>query len=234
MELGLACAPQEILQCVNNSSETPLEHTAATRSLHRGAGIMHQKGCSRMDLRKVKPFRRTGCPAVAWAKGVLEHPPNTEQIQGKVCVNQVNVLRMSTELSVLSPGNFTQFLPCFHKLSLLLEAAGIRMKKSISSFNPQKISVKPCTRDSLIHQRWQKLCSDFLSPSRSLPPACSTARGFSGIRRSSPFPLPPFSFTPAAIPLPLKPVSSSCQRERNDKSIQRKRKTERSQASCVT
>lgn len=107
VELGLACAPQEILQCVNNSSETPLEHTAATRSLHRGAGIMHQKGCSRMDLRKVKPFRRTGCPAVAWAKGVLEHPPNTEQIQGKVCVNQVNVLRMSTELSVLSPGNFT-------------------------------------------------------------------------------------------------------------------------------
>lgn len=28
-------------------------------------------------------------------------------------------------------------------------------------FNPQKISVKPCTRDSPIHQRWWKMCSDF-------------------------------------------------------------------------
>lgn len=143
-------------------------------------------------------------------------------------------MRMSTKLSVLSPGNFTQIFSCFHKLLLLLEAAEIRTKKGISHTNPQKISIKPRTGDSLIHHRWWKLCSDFLSPSLSQPSACSKARGFWGISRSSPFPLPHCSFSPAAIPLPLKSVSFSCQRERNDKSIQRKRKTERSQASCVT
>ena len=48
--------------------------------------------------------------------------------------------------------------------------------------------------------------------------------------RNGPFPLPHFSFAPAAIPLPLKSVIFSCQRERNEKSIQRKRKTEKAQA----
>lgn len=144
------------------------------------------------------------------------------------------MLRMSTELSLLHPGNFTQLFSCFYKLSLLLEAAGIRTKKGISVLTLRKsvlslaLGTAPYTRDG------GKCVQIFLSTSLNQPSACSKARGSSGISRSSPFPLPHCSFTLAAFPLPLKSVSFSCQRERNDKSIQRKRKTERSQPSCVT
>jgi len=48
-----------------------------------------------------------------------------------------------------------------------------------------------------------------------------------GTSRASPFPLPHCSFTPAAIPQPLKPVISSRQRKWNDKSIQKKKKTQK-------
>lgn len=129
---------------------------------------------------------------------------------------------------MLSPGNITCIFSCFHKLPLLLESAGVRMKKGLLRFDTRKISVKPCTRDNLYSPEMAEMffiCDRFSSLSQSLSlqqhlflPGQRVLR----YQQEQPFPLPHFSFTPAAIPLPLESVIFSCQRERNDKSIQRK------------
>lgn len=144
VELGLACAPREMLQCVNSSSETP-QGKQQQQGLYTEVLVL----CTRKDAQgwiwdSLNHSEMQSVQQLSGAKGVLETSTicrdcskhGADSGKGTRYVqNQVNVLRMSTEPSVLSPGNFTPFFSCFHKLSLLLEAAGIRKKKGISSCN---------------------------------------------------------------------------------------------------